>query len=782
MRKHFISLLLVSFLCMGLLMGLVDSAQAQDPVSTSTPTAVATEFPFVLVSDTDIVTFDLLGQTEMELVGPFATMSFAFAMPPDWAITEGAKLNFLMGVSSTSIQSQSDPSAGASGTLTVRFNGVVLAVIALNEVGETENILPIPISAFTSIRDDGRMVLSLSLDNRVACDDNYSNERISVFVHSGSYFNLPHESIQPDTSLVNFPRPIYQNSFNDDFALLVIPDQPSAAELQAALTVAAGLGNITSNDLIMDMTTLGQLTSEQVTRAHLIYVGKASSLPVLEELSLPQPASGGQFQMVEGGADDGVIQMINSPWSKAHAILVVSGNTDQGVIKASQAIGSSVLLTTRFPNLAVVQQVQTTPVSVAQQTHQTLADLGYEGKLFQKRGVSAVSYKFYIPPGMTVAPDAYFELTYAHSALLDFDRSGIVVTLNGSPIGSIGLNEATAGQATNRAQITIPSSTIIPGNNLLEVKASLLPVAVCASLDVQGLWINLWPESALYLPLTLAPVNSIASLDLSAYPAPFIYDPVLGDTAFVLAHNDLESWRSALQIAAFLGQRARGPLSALTVFYGDEISEAEREHYNLLVVGRPSEMPVMDEINNFLPAPFLDDSDNAAMEDSFQVTYRIPADSPLGYVQIIPSPWNSYNVVLAVLGNRAQGVSWAASSLIESTLRSRLAGNFAVVNDDQIMASDTRLTPTIANVSTQAPGVEAMPPSGMSDNAPLPLPQKTMTWILPTLIASIVLIVLVLAVVIIRKWMRTRKRTQKIEKPKAVEKEALKRSRSQEND
>ena len=85
MRKHFISLLLVSFLCMGLLMGLVDSVQAQDPVSTSTPTAVATEFPFVLVSDTDIVTFDLLGQTEMELVGPFATMSFAFAMPPDWA-------------------------------------------------------------------------------------------------------------------------------------------------------------------------------------------------------------------------------------------------------------------------------------------------------------------------------------------------------------------------------------------------------------------------------------------------------------------------------------------------------------------------------------------------------------------------------------------------------------------------------------------------------------------------------------------------------------------------
>lgn len=764
MSKKFLNLLVVSFLCVGLLISLVDSAQAQDPIVTPTPTpvSVATAHPLAS-SDTDIVTFELLEQTEMELIGPYDSASFSFDMPPDWAILEGASLNLLMGVAfNTDAQRQLGPFAGVSGTLTVRFNGELLAVLPLNNVGEIERVLPIPINAFTAIRDDGRMVLSISLDNRIACDDRYRNERINVFIHQQSYFNFPHESIQPATNLENFPRPIFQDSFSDDFALLVIPDQPSAAELQAALTVAAGLGNITDNNLIMDMTTLGGLTSEQIRNTNIIYIGGASSLPVLSELDLPQPVSEGKFQIAESEADDGVIQMINSPWSNAHVILVVSGNTDQGVIKAGQAIGSSVLLTSHSPNLAVVQQVQVVPVPIAQQTSQTLTDLGYEGWLFQYRGGGTESYNFYIPPGMTVAPDAYLELVYAHSALLNFDRSGIVVVLNGSPIGSVRLSESTAGQATNRVKITLPASAIKPGNNFLEMKVSLLPPDICETLGMQGIWINLWPETTLYLPLIPAPVNLVSNLDLAAYPAPFVYDPMLGSTAFVLAHNDLESWRLALQMAAFLGQSARGPLSALSVFYADEISEAEREQYNLLVVGSPSQLSIMDEMNSFLPAPFADGSDNAAMEDSFQVTYRIPSDSPLGYVQMMSSPWNTYNVVLAVLGNQTQGVSWAASSLIDPKLRSRLAGNFAVVNASQIMTSDTRLSPTLASVSTQVPGVEVVLPVGGNDDM-ASLDQSLAIWVLPTLIASIALIVLILAVVAFRKWMRirTRIRTQK---------------------
>jgi hypothetical protein len=601
------------------------------------------------------------------------------------------------------------------------------------------------------------MVLSFDLANPLACYDNYNNGNVSVYIHSKSYFTMPHESIQPDTSLVNFPRPIFQDSIDVDAALLVIPDEPTTAELQAALIVGAGLGNLTNNKLLLDLTTPGNLTPEQAASAHLVYVGNTASLPILKELNLPQPVIDNEFQIPEGSPDDGVVQMINSPWSDAHVILIVSGNTGQGTIKAAQAIGSGIFFTNRFSNLAVIQQVENTPVSPVQPTDQTLADLGYPGRVFENWGVSSTSYSFYVPPGWTLASDANFEMAYGHSALLDYDLSGISVLVNGSPIGSVRLSDSTADQAINQAQVVMPASAIVPGYNRLDVKVNIMPIDYCVSRSLRGLWIRLWPESTLHLPLIPASANLVSNIDLAAYPAPFVYDPMLENTSFVLAKDDLESWRAALQIAAYLGYRAGGASFAPSVFYGDDIPAPERSKHNLLVIGIPSQLPIMSEINNVLPASFSGVSDIAAIENKFQITYRIPTDSPLGYVELLSSPWNPDNMVLAVLGNQTQGVSWAASSLIDPDLRSQLAGNFAVINDRQIITTDTRLAQTILIPATQEPGVDVVLPNG--DYTPT-ITQRP-NWILPAFIMSIVLVVLVLVVVALRSWSRNRTRRKR---------------------
>jgi hypothetical protein len=230
----------------------------------------------------------------------------------------------------------------------------------------------------------------------------------------------------------------------------------------------------------------------------------------------------------------------------------------------------------------------------------------------------------------------------------------------------------------------------------------------------------------------------------------------LDNTAFVLLHNDLESWQAALKIASFLGTNANGPVVALKVYYGDDLPEAERSKYNLLIIGRPSQMPIMGEINDTLPIPFLDGSDVLA-DGNFQVTYRIPSDSPVGYMEIASSPWNSDNVILAILGNTAQGLSWATSSLIDPDLRNRLAGNFAVINDKQIITTDTRLSPTINSSPTQAAEIVVVPPS-VSNVSPLAT-QQQYTWIFPAIIALVVLIILLLAFVAIGSWSRNRTRS-----------------------
>ena len=136
-----------------------------------------------------------------------------------------------------------------------------------------------------------------------------------------------------------------------------------------------------------------------------------------------------------------------------------------------------------------------------------------------------------------------------------------------------------------------------------------------------------------------------------------------------------------------------------------------------------------------------------------QVTYRIPLDSPMGYLELLPSPWNPDNMVLAVLGNGSQGIGWAATSLITSNLRSQLAGNFAVVNDRQIISSDTRLTSTIqSNVGPTPAAVAAVPPSATQS---LPASQRP-NWILPILILSILAAAVVLVITLLRSRARNR--------------------------
>lgn len=742
MVKTLFKILLVFVLCLSPLLGLAASAQAQEPVSTPTPTAVLTQGPLVSNSDPNIVTFEQLQQEEIQITGPYGGFDFTFALPADWRLLPGTQLNLLMGVSfNTPVLTQFDyPVVLGGGTLSVFLNGTLIDVLTLNEAGELEENVQIPLDAFVSDRLDERIQVGFELASGDFC---YVNEQFNVVLHENSYFVLPHELTQPDTNLVNFPRPIYQDSFEEDVALVVIPDQPSASELQTALTVVASLGNVSQNTMTLDLTTLSKLSPDLVTDKHLIFVGKAASLPTLNDLQLPLPVSNSEFQIADGNPDDGVIQMIVSPWSNAHVVLVVSGNTDQGTVKAAQAISTGVLRPNRSPNLAIVEEVQPSTILVPGPIDKTLADFDYTDRIFQTGGYHGFTFTFYVPMGMTASPDAYFELIFGHSANLDFDRSTITILLNYRPVGSTRMDDVSAGQAKNRVKVEIPASALRPGTNYLSVRTELIPEDVCTLWNAEGLWLRIWSESLLHLPVEQAFLDEVSDLNLGSFPAPFSYDPTLGSTAFVLPRDDLDTWRSATQLAAFLGYQAGGPVTTLSTFYGDDFPETERGKYNLLLVGRPTQLPIIDDLNYALPAPFSQDSD-VAIEANFQVDFRISPDSPRGYVEFISSPWNTRNVVFATLGNTAQGVAWATSSLFDPNISGRLDGNFAVVNDQQVLTTDTRAAVSTTNeIATPFPEVDL--PS------PVSVPASTTArpgWILPVLFITLAVIILVLAFVI----------------------------------
>jgi Bacterial cellulose synthase subunit len=736
------------------------STQTDSPNSAVTPTPTVVQF-----SNPNVVTFAQLRKTKTDdimLTGPYDTDGIGFSLPANWALVAGTQLDLLVGVSfntNTDNQNQADVVVIGGGTLSILLNDVLLQTLQLNELGEIETKISIPMEAFNAVSSDGLHILSFVLESSESC--RFYGQNTTVYVHQTSFLTLPHEIVEPSTSLANFPRPIFQNSFIPDSALIIVPDQPSSTELQAALTTAASMSKFSSGEMILDMTTFSKFENVDASKNHLIFVGKAASLTSLAELKLPLPLINGQFQLPSDSPDDGLVEMILSPWSDSHVILVISGNTDQGVDKAAQAVSTGIIRSNQSDNFAVIQQVSLEPPNSPQTVDRTLADLGYEGRTFGNRGFNAAYYDFNIPVGMSVSPDSYFEMVYGHSKLIDYNSSEIVVLLNNQPIGSVRMSDTTADLPTNKVKIMIPPSIVTSGNNYLVVQVYLVPLDDCAPPDIQGLWVNIWPESTLHIPQTASPASPFALQKLSNFPEPFTFNSVLDTTAFVLEHDNLDSWRNALQIAAYLGWQSSGPVIALSAFYGDEIPTTERSNYNLLVVGKPTQIPFMNEVNDYLPAPFLTGSDKASEGNNFQVTYQIPPDSPLGYLEIIQSPWNPNNIVLAVLGNTPEGINWAASALLD-TMRWQLSGNFAVLNGKQIFSADTISSyVTVDNNSTPIPNVLAVPTS--VNLAISPATQQN--WIVPTLIITIVLIIMTLAFVIIRSWMRNRtRRSSRVEK------------------
>jgi hypothetical protein len=460
---------------------------------------------------------------------------------------------------------------------------------------------------------------------------------------------------------------------------------------------------------------------------------------------------------------DGVVQEIASPWDQTRAILIVTGISDQALAKASSAMSSR----NRFPGLegafALIQEAHPlleTPTE-PQSTDLTLADLGYDDKVL--RGSShETGYYFELPPGWRLTESAYLELYFAHSQLLKYENSFLNVLFNYKPVATVALSDETA--LNGKAKIELSASQARPGqNNRISIQTEMQSSDVCANADM---WLLISSESRLHLDHK---EQSAPNLDLESYPYPFNQRSGLTDTLFVLPPEPQPGeWEKTLQLAAALGRTAGGPNFAPAVALGDNQSQAKLSNYHLIAIGRPSRNPVLRQVNEQLPQPFLPDSDVIEQKLN-KVILRLPSGVSLGYVQLIPSPWNETRAFLAVTGTTDESVKWAVDVLTGRPWV--LNGNLALIRDDEIDTINTQgltsdgkalaistavpeMTPVASTMITPTP----LPPTSTpSDSTPEKTSRSTRPrWLVPLVGVSGLLVIAILAIAL---WSARRKRT-----------------------
>ncbi|GAC1361862.1 MAG: hypothetical protein NVSMB42_21460 [Herpetosiphon sp.] len=697
--------------------------------------------------------FAALGVGETTLHGPFDSRGWVFGLPAAWELTSDAELQLSISVigvipghSSTTPPPGSPITSTLLGTLSVQLNGVNLRPIQIDNRPDRTVTVPITPTALLSNRSDGRHSIEIMLNSAVNC---LYDPQTTVVVHPSSRLVLPHRDGSPPTDLRSLPRPLYQGSFIQDEAVLIVPDKPSEGDLQAAMTVAAGLGRMSNNKIKIGILPLANVTEQIRQTKNLIVIGSPSSFVFLAGLTLPAPVNRSTYKVDGLNQGDGVIQMVVSPFNPGRVLLLIGGDNDAATVKAAQAVSSGKVRPAAQANVAIVADVRTGLSPVANQpVDRTLGDLGFGTVVLKNVGINLTEYTVSMPSNQSLTNDAYVDLVFNHSTLLNYERSGLVVIANDEPIGSIRFNDETAKSGKLRVQI--PRSAFHGGTNRLTIEADLLPNVVCIDPRINSVFVTLRPESALHLPV--APVQNVINrnYDLQYFPGMMTQAPQLSNVAFILSPDDPSGWSTAAGLASAIGDRAGGRFDEPLVAWGSAISQEIRQSRDLVIVGRPSTLPIINELGSALPATF-DPATDLASEQGTQIMYRQPTGSDIGYVGVIPAPWNPQRAVLTVLGTSTAGVESAGNVLSNPRLHSLLSGNWAVVAGEQITTPELRKEVGNPNNATT--------PLPANLSAPVATPRAVVSrpwWLMPAIGLTLGLMALTITVVLAGRVRRRR--------------------------
>ena len=702
------------------------------------------------------VTFANLGYSDTDLTGPLDGTRKVFSVPANWQLKPGGTvyLEFNVMLTGADVGLVEGKTAAYAGTLTVSFNNRVLGIVRLEAGGTKTATFTIPAEAITSIRENGQHELNIQLNAQLDC---LYDVRTSVTVLATSRFDMLFDIASPELNLARLPAPFYlRNSLLPDTTLLVVSSQSTAEELQAAMDVMAGFGSLVERAFNFYLITDDKLTPELLAASHLIFVGMPGKMSALEQVNFPVPISSGQFVgLPQESSEDGVLQMAHSPWNPDKVVLLVSGNSGAAVIKAAQAAGSGKIFVHLNPAVSYIRDVQALAGALPLVEDFTLADLGYQSEQISGIGISQVDYTFLVAKEQLASKDGRVNLVYYHSGLLDYGVSSILVEINGQAIVSVPF--AKESEQITTLEIKIPMGALRFGENTLTVQARMQPNLSCDFSGFSDPWLMVSNQTSLHLPASdAAPVTTSYRVDLKNFPAMFMEQSDLGDVAFVLAENDPTGWKAAADLAYTLGANARPSISHLSAAYAGSVPEELRAASSLILIGKASALPILNEINAALPAPFNAET-NTAEEKGMQIVYRIPSGVNVGYLELAVSPFNTEQLVMVVSGNSDEGVGMAGASLLSDTLKTQLTGVFAITNGVQVDVGEA--TAQFSNAGKTIPGSEQVVLTPVATAAPTDSPSAapaTPNWLAPLMIVSAIAVIVVLSVVAIGAMRRNR--------------------------
>jgi len=589
--------------------------------------------------------------------------------------------------------------------LSVEVNNRVLSTTELTPTNAVSNTTRVDLPE--GLLRAGSNSMRVRLNIAVSCEDPPSVLNLSLSEDSFISFNYQQKPYVTDLAL--YPFPFTERSLLRTPVTIVLPDQPTSTDLSAAATVAAGLGVMSGNSIDISAVLASDITPDIRTNHHLIVIGQPDKNILLQDaLELPLPIDSTTIQPGQG-----ILQEIISPWNEYRLMLIVSGLDSEGVLKAGYALNRQAnFLGMRGPIAIIVELLPLAKPDQLSAVSTTLAALGYSDEVAYGASGQEYDFGFSLPIGWQLEELPFFVLKFSHSDILDPAQSIIDVKLNNRPIGSTLLEKSNANNG--ELPLSLPQHLLKTGWNQLRVGVAMsLPSNnPCQDRNDERAWTMINSQSEIFLPYSSIDLPP----NLNLLPYPFSQNGSFDQSLIVLPDQpDQTIYNDLIKLAAKMAGSSKPEYISVQTAYASEVDKAMRAKYHLILLGRPTENGLLQEVNGYLPQPFVPETDLLEPLAVDTIAFLPDPTRDAGLIQIATSPWNENYNILAVTGTTDNGFSLGLQALLNQT--GNLKGNLAVVEPSfdpagqgsghiQTYAIDTR-PPTLPEQEANITGAPA---------------------------------------------------------------------------
>ncbi len=599
---------------------------------------------------------DLDFSTSLNLGGPYQETAAVFELPADWALSAPLQLELRLRSDFQSLMQafsgspETENPAGIKGIFEVYLNDNLVTSAELDTSGETAlsfEVDPAWVAVFPN-----QNTLRISWDAADACAYGVTSK---LYLNADSTLRFTYTQKQVNVGLRDFPKPFYsEKDIQPHPVTLLVPADSDEASLSALLAVAAGLGKHSQGQLDYSIKTSDQVSLSDLQDSQLILIGKldawrsylAGSGLGAEALQLPSGM----------GAEDGLLLLRPSPWNDQRALLLVSGESEAGLKKASASLAAVDFLPYAHSQMAVISQLAGSSVQAV--IDLTMDDLlSTDNLLVENLGDTTFTIPFNMPADANINPEAYIEVYFRHSQLIDYLQSSLTISINGSKIGSVRFSDQSAENGL--ARIILPPNIIQPLKNTLEITTSIVPQDLCADERSGNFWVSVLGDSYLHLPPVLEEGGGQAGgLFLDDFPQALLTDETLSTLTFVSAAADWQSWQYAADLAFQLGTySAASQLQPSAAFL--EGSAQDLSGQSLVLIGSSGTLGA-SVWKDVLPLAF--EADGSLSSLTFNgIQFLSGAEQDLGVLQIARQSENDA-ALYCIAGNSAAGLRTAVAA------------------------------------------------------------------------------------------------------------------------